>query len=106
MYDENIEFDEGTRVVTAVNAADNASTNPYDGVGITTDETYERSITWSRQLDDKIVDGNEVNKDRPHYEPLIYPTSNIISPVSASSTEAYVESVRTCLLYTSPSPRD
>ena len=45
--------------------------------------------------DVQIVDGNEVNKDRPHYEPLIYPTSNIISPVSASSTEAYVESVRT-----------
>ena len=95
VYDENIEFDQGPRIVTAVNAADNATTNPYDSVGINTDTTYERSIVWSRQLTDKVIDGNEVNKDRPHYEPLIYATSNIISPVSASSTIAYVESVRT-----------
>jgi len=95
LYDDNIEFEQGPRIVTAVNAADNATTNPYDSVGINTDETFERSITWSRQLTDKVIDGNEVTKDRPHYEPLIYPTSNIISPVSASSTIAYVESART-----------
>jgi len=95
LHDDNFEFDQGPRIVTAVNAADNATTNPYDSVGINTDETYERSITWSRQLVDKVIDGNEVTKDRPHYEPLIFPTSNLISPVSTSSTVAYVESVRT-----------
>jgi len=46
-------------------------------------------------MTDMVIDEVSVTKDRVQYEPYIYPTSNIIENVGASSTVIYVESVKT-----------
>jgi hypothetical protein len=92
--DQGISLDEDPRVVTNIITIDTVFTNPYGGPGITTDADLRRPVTWCKQLADKIIDGEVVGKDRTHYEPLIYPSSYLIQPVSLASTIAYVDSVR------------
>ena len=93
--DDTIQYREDERLVTKINATDSIDTNTYGGRGINEDETYVRPITWSRQTEDKFIDGVSVTKDRTLYEPLIYPTTNLIQSVGLGSTVAFVENVRT-----------
>ena len=95
IYDQNIDLEENERTVSSINSADSVNTNIYAGPGITTNENFERAITWSKQTEDKFIDGNAVTKDRPHYEPLIYPNTNIIQSVGVGSTVIFVSNVRT-----------
>ena len=91
---QGIGLEEDLRIVTDIITIDSVFTNPYSGPGITTDANLLRPVTWCKQLTDKIIDGEVVGKDRTHYEPLIYPSSYLIQPVSLASTVAYVDSVR------------
>jgi len=86
---------ENSRLVTDVVSTDIVETNVYSGPGITEDETLLRTVIWCRQSEDKIVNGQEITKDRILYEPLINPFTNIIQNVSISSTAIFVESVKT-----------
>ena len=86
-------LDEDPRVVNNIITADTVETIPYIGPGITRDQNLLRPVTWCKQLVDKIIDGEVVGKDRTHYEPLIYPASYLIQPVSAAATFGYVDSV-------------
>jgi len=95
LYDKDISLEENKRTVTNITASDSIKTNLYGGPGITTDETFERALTWSRQTQDKFIDGKTITKDRPHYEPLIYPSTNIIQSVGVGSTVIYVSNIRT-----------
>ena len=95
LYDQDLSLEENKRTVTSINASDSLNTNLYAGPGITTNETFQRAATWSRQTEDKFIDGNAVTKDRPHYEPLIYPNTNIIQTVGVGSTVIFVSNVRT-----------
>jgi hypothetical protein len=95
IYDQNIDLEENLRIVSTINSADSVNTNLYAGPGITTNENFERSVTWSKQTEDKFIDGNAVTKDRPHYEPLIYPNTNIIQSVGVGSTVIFVSNIRT-----------
>jgi hypothetical protein len=91
---QGIGLDENPRTVVGINTIDSVQTNTYSDVGITEDTTLTRPVTWCKQLVDKIINGQEVGKNRLEYEPLIYPTSYLIQPVSVASTFAYVDSVR------------
>ena len=91
---QTIALDEDERIVVGINTIDSVSTNTYNGPGITNDTTLSRPVTWCKQQTDLIINGQEVAKDRPDYEPQIYPTSYLIQPVGLGSTEAYVNSVR------------
>ena len=95
IYDQNIDLEQNERTVTSINSADSLNTNIYAGPGITTNETFERAITWTKQTEDKFIDGQVVAKDRPHYEPLIYPNTNIIQSVGVGSTVIFVSNIRT-----------
>ena len=95
LYEKDISFEEDFRTVTNVTSSDSVNTNLYAGPGITTDETFQRAVTWSKQTEDKFIDGNPVTKDRPHYEPLIYPKTNIIQSVGVGSTVIFVSNLRT-----------
>ena len=81
LYDKDISLEETKRTVTNITASDSIKTNLYGGPGITTDETFERALIWSKQTQDKFIDGQSITKDRPHYEPLNYPSTNIIQSV-------------------------
>ena len=85
---------EDPRTVTLVTSTDTVDTTPYYGPGNTTIEDMLRPVTWCRQTEDKIINDVPVGKDRELYEPVINPTSYIISSVGIGSTQAYVQSVR------------
>lgn len=85
---------EEERLVTDIIASDTIETNPYSGVGVTPDETLLRPLIWCRQTEDKIISGKEVGKNRELYEPLVYPTTNLIQPVGVGTTIVYVENIR------------
>ena len=82
------------RVVTGINTTDSLETNPYSGPGITTNDTLTRPIKWCRQTSDKIINGRIVGKDRIQYEPLINPSSYLISAVGVGSTTIYVDNIK------------
>jgi len=85
---------ENNRTISSITNVDKCETLPYFGPGNTVDTTLERPITWCRQTEDKIINGQEVNKDREIYEPIISPTANIISAVGIGSTIIYVDRLR------------
>jgi len=95
LYDQSIGLEENKRTVSVINSSDSVNTNIYPGPGITTNESFQRSVNWSRQTQDKFIDGEAVTKDRPHYEPLIYPNTNIIQSVGVGSTVIFVSNIRT-----------
>jgi hypothetical protein len=90
--DETLNQDE--RLVIDISAADTIITNNYAGQGVVSDELYERPISWCKQTVDKIIDENEVAKDRIYYEPAIIPTTNILHNVGLGSTAIFVSSLR------------
>lgn len=85
---------ENTRTISTVTNVDKCDTLPYFGPGNTIDTTFERPITWCRQTQDKIINGQGVGKDREIYEPVINPVANIIRSVGIGSTVIYVDRVR------------
>ena len=85
---------ENARTISTVTNVDRVSTLPYFGPGNTRDTTFERPVTWCRQTEDKIINGQEVGKDREIYEPVINPVANIIKPVGIGSTVIYVDRIR------------
>lgn len=87
---------EDERIVHIIDSATSVVTNVYSGVGVVTDTKIKRSLQWCKQTEDLFIDGREVTKDRPLYEPIINPVSNIIANVgTALSTSIYVESGKT-----------
>ena len=91
-YDETLTEEE--RLVININAADSILTNNYAGQGVVGNELLERPISWYKQLEDKIIDGLYVGKDRVYYEPNINPSAYLIQSVGIGSTVLFVNSMR------------
>ena len=91
----NILLDQDERLVEQIINSDLITTNSYFGTGISSDVTIKRPITLCKQTEDRFVNGSYVAKDRNLYEPLIFPTTNIIQNVSTSSTTIFVENIKT-----------
>ena len=92
--DQGSFWKENTRNVTLVTSTESVDTNPYGGPGNTSIESMLRPVKWCRQTEDKIINDLPVGKDRELYEPVINPTSLIISSVGVGSTQVYVTSIR------------
>lgn len=95
IYDRSRDLDQNFRSVEEVLTSDTIRTNIYGGQGITRNQDLRRPLIWCRQTDDKFINGREVTKDRIIYEPLIYPETYLIQPVSSSSTVFFVENLKT-----------
>ena len=97
-YDTSIgqlpNLQENYRTVTDIYAVDVVNTNPYFGPGNTTKENLQRPVKWCRQTEDRIINEQEVSKDRPFYSALINPVSYLIHPISIGSSDVYVDNVR------------
>ena len=85
---------QNARTVNTTVSIDAVKTNPYFGPGLTDDQELERPITWCRQTVDKLINGQEVTKDRELYEPVISPIANIISQVGITTEIIYVDRLR------------
>ena len=95
IYDRSKDLDQVSRTVEEVLTSDTIRTNIYGGQGITSNENLRRPLIWCRQTDDMFINGKEVTKDRIIYEPLIFPETYLIQSVSSSSTEFFVENIKT-----------
>ena len=85
---------EESRTVMSIDSADNVSTNPYFGPGNTDDPNLIRRVVWSKQTEDKIINGNIIGKSRILYEPIINPIAYLIQSVGIGSTIIYVDNIR------------
>lgn len=88
-------YQQSERTVEQIKSTDIVGTNLYSKFGVSEDETFTRPVTWCRQTEDIFINGETITKDREIYEPLIQPSTNIISNVTSASTEIFVESVKT-----------
>ena len=67
-------FVEFPRAVHEIKSSDTVVTNQYYGRGLGDSDTERRPVKWYRQLEDRFIDGKIVRKDRPLYEPKLFPT--------------------------------
>ena len=79
------------RTIYNITTSDKVETNLYTGLGIS---TVPRPISWTKQKVDKNIAGEAVSKARDSIEPLVYPTGRIISDLSTSGTEIFVDNGR------------
>jgi hypothetical protein len=93
-FNQGFGLQQEERVVTDINSIDILETNTYSGPGITSDDTLLRPLKWCKQTSDKIINGVIIGKDRTQYEPLINPSSYLISSVGVGSSIAYVDNVK------------
>ena len=87
-------FQEDERGVIEIKSVDSVNTNPYFGPGKNSDSNLLRPVVWCRQTEDKIVNEQEIGKDRELYEPVINPVSNIIRSVGVGASILYVDRIR------------
>ena len=89
-------FDQEERIITGIQTVDTINTSPYSGVGISTDNRFERPITWCKQQADLFINGQYITKDRPLYRSRIQPAAHILKSVGvADTTIIYVDTVAT-----------
>jgi hypothetical protein len=62
----------------------------YSGPGISAEY---RPLSWTKQKVDKKINGELVSKSRDSIESLVFPTANIISGLSTSDTQVFVDTV-------------
>tara|TARA_S200000501_G_scaffold20363_1_gene18101 strand:- start:21595 stop:34593 length:12999 start_codon:yes stop_codon:yes gene_type:complete len=87
----DVNQDNRTMLGIATLTSGDVETVLYDGVGIN-DNT--KSLKWTKQKSDKIINGELVYKSRPMLEPLIFPTAKIIGDISSSAlTSIFVDDV-------------
>jgi hypothetical protein len=94
--DENISdpFDrpQFDRVVKDIVTTDILDTFPYDSLGISTDPNDIRPLNWTKQTQDKIINGVLYSKSRPNLKSKITPTAKIIKDIKLTDREIYVDS--------------
>jgi hypothetical protein len=83
------------RIVSEIYSSSSIKTSTYSGPGITNNPSCVRPLTLCRQTEDRVLNGQYVNKDRIIYEPLINPTTYGIQSVGLASTAIFVQSVKT-----------
>ncbi len=89
------EYQQDSRIVQDIPTVDVVETNLYKGKGIYDNPNLLRPLVWTRQKDDIFIDGAVVTKDRPIYEPSIFPTTGLIKSVGIGSTQIFVQNVKT-----------
>ena len=84
-------YQELARTITGITTADTVTTNTYTNIGITTNNTLLRPVTWKKQVEDLIIGNIDVPKNRTELVAGIRPTAYIINSVGSASTEIFVD---------------
>lgn len=94
--DENIYVDydmpQFDRVVKTLVSTDVLETFPYASVGISTNADDIRPLNWTKQTQDRVINGVLYSKSRPGLKSRIIPIAKVIKDVSISDTRIYVDS--------------
>ena len=87
----NPEAGQDERIVRDVISRDTIQTTLYRGPGISSSRTPLRPISWSKQRNDKFVDGVVVSKARDLYVGQVYPAARIIQDIAKNATTFYTD---------------
>jgi hypothetical protein len=79
------------RVVKKIISTDALDTFTYDSIGINTDPAKERPLNWTKQTEDRIINGVLYSKSRPDLKARVIPTTKIIKNINQEDTEIYVD---------------
>ncbi len=85
---------ESKRGVLEITSSNTTDTTTYDGPGVFEDTRIFRPIKWTKQTEDKFIEGKIITKDRDLYKGNIFPTTNPIQTVGIGSTVIYVAGAR------------
>lgn len=80
------------RVIKNILTSDQFDTFTYDSIGISTDPTKVRPLTWSKQKSDRVINGAIYPKSRPDLRSVIRPQGTIIKNVGINDTKIYLDS--------------
>ena len=80
------------RVIKSILTSDQFDTFTYDSIGISTNPTKVRPLTWSKQKSDRIINGAIYPKSRPDLRSIIRPQGTIIKNVGINDTKIYLDS--------------
>ena len=86
----NARFNQESRIVESLRTSETIESNLYSGPGITSEQ---KSLNWSKQKVDKVINGRIISKSRDSLEPLIFPTAKIIGKLSLTDNEIFVDNV-------------
>jgi len=79
------------RVVKKIAAADQLETFNYYSVGIITDPTKIRPLTWEKQLSDTVISGTLYSKSRPSLQSSVRPIATVIKNIEPDDDVIYVD---------------
>lgn len=81
--------DQDARVIFGVQSRDTLRTNLYTKKGISAQTLPLRPVTWSRQQEDKFIEGNKVGKSRDLYASRVQPATQLIKSVGVGDVSYY-----------------
>ena len=88
---QSSDSDQNSRTVQDILTSKSIETNLYKGVGINDDQ---KSLNWTKQKVDKVINGEKVFKSRDSLEPMIFPTAKVIGKISDTNSKFFVDEAR------------
>ena len=79
------------RIVKKITSSDQLETFNYYSVGIITDSTKIRPLTWKKQVQDTVISGTLYSKARPSLQSNIKPSATVIKKVKSEDSVIYVD---------------
>jgi hypothetical protein len=79
------------RVVKKITSSDQLETFNYYSVGIITDPTKVRPLTWQKQINDTVISGTLYSKSRPSFQSNVKPSATVIKKIQPDDEVIYVD---------------
>lgn len=79
------------RTVKKIISSDQLETFNYYSVGIITDPTKVRPLTWQKQINDTVIGGTLYSKSRPSFQSKVRPTATVIKKIQPNDQTIYVD---------------
>lgn len=79
------------RVVKKITSSDQLETFNYYSVGIITDPTKIRPLTWQKQTNDTVISGTLYSKSRPSFQSNVRPSATVIKKIEPEDEVIYVD---------------
>lgn len=79
------------RIVKKIVSTDSLDTFTYDSIGINTDPLKERPLKWTKQTEDRIINGVLYSKARPDLKARVIPITKLIKTAKKEDPDIYVD---------------
>ena len=86
---ESEAINQDPRLITDLSASDKVETNLYTGVGI---GLSPKSLSWTKQKVDRVIDGEFISKSRGSLESLVFPSAKVIKNIGLTDNTIYLDS--------------